>query len=183
MKTHSKSVKPFVISAWTPVAGQFFLFGLILMLAGCADPPNKGLGPPKLDAQVNEETTLEPNFVTVQHCLIGFAGSVDKASRSKKKARELAVELLARAKNGEDFDAIVKEYTDDSHPGIYRMANFGIQGDTNPALDPSERTFKRDEMAAAFGDVGFKLKVGEFDMSEYSKKYSPFGYHIIKRIE
>jgi hypothetical protein len=41
----------------------------------------------------------------------------------------------------------------------------------------------RSGMAPAFGDVGFSLKVGEVGVAQYDKKTSPFGIHVIKRIQ
>ena len=41
----------------------------------------------------------------------------------------------------------------------------------------------RDGVVRAFGDVGFALEVGEIGMSEYDATASPFGWHIIRRLE
>lgn len=122
----------------------------------------------------------EPDHIRVQHILIGFEGSArpTKARRSAAEAKTLANEVLERAKKGEDFDALVTQYTDDSPPGIYAMANHEVQ--LNP---PPPREFPRGRMVAAFGDVGFKLAVGEIGMSDYDPGKSPYGYHIIKRLE
>ncbi|MCH2102017.1 MAG: peptidylprolyl isomerase [Planctomycetes bacterium] len=46
-----------------------------------------------------------------------------------------------------------------------------------------ERALPRDQMAGAFGDVGFKLQVGEVGLAKPDAQNSPFGYHIIKRIK
>ena len=85
--------------------------------------------------------------------------------------------MFKRAQAGEDFGALVKEYTDDSFPGIYKMNNFGL-----PA-DPAKQIFARDRMVPAFGDTGFPLKVGEIGLAEYDVHNSRYGWHIIKRIE
>jgi hypothetical protein len=125
--------------------------------------------------------SLEPDFVTVQHILIAFKGSLpDKnISRSKEEAEALAKEILAKAQEpNADFDALVRKHTNDSHPGIYKMANHNVH--------PSKITGKvspRGRMVAAFGDVGFPLQVGKVGMANYDLKTSPFGWHIIKRIE
>ncbi len=117
-----------------------------------------------------------PDVVTVQHVLISFKGKVDKpVERTKKEAEKLAWEIFDRAEAGEDFDALVQEYTDDSHPGIYTMVNRGVP--QKPGAS------KRDDMAASFGDVSFKLEVGEVGMARFHAQLSPFGYHIIKRLE
>jgi len=126
----------------------------------------------------------EPDFVTVQHILVGFEGSVgDKEiNRTKTEAAALAKTLLERAQGGEDFDALVKEYTDDAHPGIYRMANFFSQPDMSPEA-VEEKIFPRSRMVNAFGDVGFPLEVGEIGMANYDPNTSKYGWHIIKRIK
>jgi parvulin-like peptidyl-prolyl isomerase len=41
----------------------------------------------------------------------------------------------------------------------------------------------RNEMVAAFGDVGFNISVGNIDIADYDPAKSPFGYHIIKRLK
>jgi parvulin-like peptidyl-prolyl isomerase len=126
-----------------------------------------------------ERAAGEPDQITVQHILIGYKGSVPgkNITRTATEARTLAHELLERAQAGEDFDALVAEYTNDSPPGIYKMANRGV------AADPSQQVFPRDGMVPAFGDVGFSLEVGEIGMSEYDHQKSPYGWHIIKRLK
>jgi len=121
----------------------------------------------------------EPEFIAVQHILIAFEGSVPgkNITRSQQSAAELANKVLAMAKEGKDFDELVKEFTDDSHPGIYKMANFGV-----PA-DMSQKVYPRDKMVPAFGDVGFPLEVGEVGMAEYDPVKSKYGWHIVKRVE
>lgn len=120
----------------------------------------------------------EPDYIKVQHCLIGFKGSLPKPSvtRSKDEAKTLAYQIFERAKKGEDFDAIVKQYTDDSPPGIYAMANIGKQ-------PRNAQEYPRARMVAAFGDTGFPLKVGEYGIADFDPKKSPYGWHIVKRIE
>jgi hypothetical protein len=38
-------------------------------------------------------------------------------------------------------------------------------------------------MIPAFGNVGFALKVGEIGIASYDEQSSPYGWHIIKRLE
>jgi hypothetical protein len=59
--------------------------------------------------------------IQVQHLLISFKGAGTDATRSKEAAEKEAAALWERAAKGEDFDALVKKYTDDAHPGIYGM--------------------------------------------------------------
>ena len=126
----------------------------------------------------------QPDEITVQHILIGFKGSVrgKPVTRSKEEAEKLASEILEKAKTGADFDALVKEHTDDSHPGIYSMANYGLAGDMNPPK-VADKVFQRAGMVPAFGDVGFPLKAGEVGLAPYDLKKSKYGWHIIKRIK
>ena len=146
----------------------------MLLLAGTsnsADPkPASAPTPPA-------EAAKEPEHITIQHVLIGFSGSVPgkNITRTQDEAKKLADEILARAKKGENFDELVKKYTDDSAPGIYSMANNGVA--------PAAGEYPRNRMVPAFGDAGFPLAVGEFGMASYDKARSPFGWHIVKRLK
>lgn len=119
----------------------------------------------------------EPDHITIQHVLIGFTGSVPgkNITRTMEDAKKLAHEILDRAKKGEDFDALVKKYTDDSAPGIYSMSNKGVA--------PAQGEYPRGGMVPAFGDAGFPLQVGEVGIAEYDKARSPYGWHVVKRIK
>jgi parvulin-like peptidyl-prolyl isomerase len=121
----------------------------------------------------------EPDKVVVQHVLIGIKGKIasKQISRSKKEARTLAYEILDRAEAGEDFDALVKEYTDDRYPGRYVIIN------RNVSQLPGEGEYKRDDLAIKFGDLAFRLDVGEYGMATFHAVSSPYGYHVIKRLE
>ena len=122
----------------------------------------------------------EPERVTVQHILIAFKGSLPndtKVTRSREDAEKLALKVFERAKAGEDFAAMVKMYTNDSYPGIYKMTNRGV------APDRSKQEFARTGMVPAFGNVGFGLEVGGIGLAVYDPATSKFGWHIIKRLE
>ncbi|HBE72372.1 MAG TPA: hypothetical protein DDW52_29915 [Planctomycetaceae bacterium] len=124
----------------------------------------------------------EPAYITIQHCLIGVRdGMPQQAIRSVEDGRELANELLERAKAGEDFAAIIRQYTDDSPPGIYKMANHGFESDSGGRI-ASRTIYARGGMVPAFGDIGFSLEVGQFGLAEYDPVKSQYGFHIIKRI-
>ncbi len=132
----------------------------------------------KVDAS-EKANEAEPAYITVQHCLIAFKGTLPgkPITRSKEEAKELAVQLLEKLRAGADFEEIIRDNTDDSPPGIYKMANYGSMSDRRSEI------LGRGEMVAAFGDTGFPLQVGEFGLAEYDPKTSPFGWHIVKRIK
>ncbi len=118
---------------------------------------------------------VEPQHVQVQHILIAFAGSGTRASRPMEEAKKLAYEVLEKARKGEDFDALVKQYTDDSPPGIYGMSGIGV------AAGAGE--YARDKMVPAFGNVGFAISAGNIGIADYDPQTSPYGWHIIKRLK
>lgn len=122
---------------------------------------------------------VEPDRVEVQHILISFHEALPKESvtRTREEAEALAREILERARAGEDFDALVEQYTDDQYPGIYRMANHGIEA------DEAASEFPRSRLVKAFGDVGFSLEVGEIGTTVYDPETSKYGWHIIKRLK
>lgn len=117
---------------------------------------------------------IDAREVEVQHLLVSFAGSgVPTATRSREEAESLAAQLFTRIQEGADFGALIEKYTDDSPPGIYGMT----QGEAAPGLYP------RRGMVAAFGDVGWRLSVGEVGVAPYDPEKSPFGWHLIKRLK
>lgn len=120
---------------------------------------------------------VEPQHVEVQHILIGFTGSVrgKPITRTKEEARTLAYQLLERARAGEDFDALVRQYTDDQPPGIYGMSAVGVT--------PLPGEYPRDQMVAAFGNVGFAVSPGNIGIADWDPATSPYGWHIIKRLK
>lgn len=169
-------------------------FSLLLLvgvglMSGCAQPQSatssNQIEPSAVDpAQPTTTENGEASHITVQHILIGFSGSVPgkPITRTKEEAEKLAGEVLEKAKSGEDFDQLVKAHTNDSPPGIYKMANDGFAGDRS-SRDQSKWVFERGGMVPAFGNVGFTLGVGEIGMSQWDAKESPYGWHVIKRIK
>ena len=97
-------------------------------------------------------------FVRCKHILIKNDSGEDPAEN-----RALAEQLLERIRNGEDYDTLMHEYTED--PGIQS--------------EPGGYYFFRGEMDAAFENASFALADGEIsDIVE-----SSYGYHIIWRCE
>ena len=107
----------------------------------------------------------EPEVIAAQHVLVAYKGASGAAktiTRSKADAKKRAEEVAAKAKKGDDFTALVKQYSDE--PGAAdRLGNLG--------------KFKRDAMVKPFSDAAFKLKLNETsDVVE-----TQFGFHVIKR--
>jgi hypothetical protein len=160
---------------------------LLLPALGCTKTEHSGAtvsgdstAPPKegsMSAGTTGSTMPTPMHIQVQHVLIGFTGSVPgkNITRSREEARTLAYQILDRAKAGEDFDGLVRQYTDDSPPGVYSLSAVGVT--------PAQGEYPRDQMVPAFGNIGFALQVGEIGIADYDPTASPFGYHIIKRLK
>ncbi|MCD8180690.1 MAG: peptidylprolyl isomerase [Firmicutes bacterium] len=72
-----------------------------------------------------------------------------------------AEELLERAQNGEDFDTLISEYSEDPGSETY----------------PDGYVFTDDEMVAEFQDGVDSIGVGEFTLVK-----SSYGYHVIQRL-
>ena len=78
-----------------------------------------------------------------------------------KKGEELANLILEKAKNGEDFDKLVKTYNQD--PGMNDNGDGYI--------------FTEGDMVSEFYDCAKELKPGEFGVVK-----SSYGYHVIERL-
>jgi len=150
---------------------------LACVLAGCGEAPREGVEP-------TAALTVEPDRVKVDHILIAAKnGRMARITRTKAEAGALARDLVARLRAGTaDFAALKQEHSDDGDPsqprgGPYTMVNHGVAGAEPP------RVMRRDGMVPAFGDVSFHLAVGELGLAEMDDVTSPFGYHIIKRLE
>lgn len=84
-----------------------------------------------------------------------------KSEEEKIKAKELFENVLKRAQAGENFDALMNEYSED--PGL--------------ATAPSGYVFGAGEMVPEFEQAVFSAKEGEI-----TSCVSSYGYHIIKRL-
>lgn len=83
------------------------------------------------------------------------------SDEDKENAKQKAEDILRRAKSGEDFDALAKEFSED--PGL----------ETNP----DGYVFGDGEMVAEFQSGTDALSFGEIGLVE-----SDFGYHVILRM-
>lgn len=192
--------------------------------------------PPQTEEVVRPlaEGETEARRVIVQHILISMAG-VERvnSTRTAEEAKALAYELLERAKNGEDFGELVKEYSDDHSstltdpPGRYKILDAGgfdyesmckgielqmqaaerstvyeekvMKGELTmqdareqlmaefseqiKALQEIQWMERNGGLVPGFGDMAFSLAVGEIGIVDFDPAKSPFGWHIIKRIQ
>jgi parvulin-like peptidyl-prolyl isomerase len=108
----------------------------------------------------------QPEKVRAAHVLISTKDPTTGAEMSdteKAAKKKIAEDVLKRAKAGEDFAKLAKEYSDD--PG---SKNTG-----------GEYTFPRGQMMPAFEEAAFSLKTNQVsDIVTTS-----YGYHIIKLYE
>jgi parvulin-like peptidyl-prolyl isomerase len=108
-----------------------------------------------------------PSEIAARHLLVSYQGALrasPSVTRSKAEAQTRATEALTRAKAGEDFEALVKEFSDE--PGA---------GERGGSLG----RFGRGMMVPAFEKAAFKLAPKEIsDLIE-----TPFGFHVIQRTE
>lgn len=103
----------------------------------------------------------EARTITVQHVLIktyaldGTGKKIEYTENAKQDAYKEACEVLELAKNGEDFDELIRKYSED---------------------DKSTYSFGKGEMDPAFETAAFNLGTDEIsDIVE-----TEYGYHIIK---
>ncbi|MGQ0613334.1 MAG: FG-GAP-like repeat-containing protein [Planctomycetaceae bacterium] len=119
-----------------------------------------------------------PERVVVRHLQISFdESSPPDASRTRERARALALDLLRRARAGESLDALARElYGDAAEPPLA----LPIVEDRLQA-QPGERS--RASLPRGFASVAFSLGVGEMGLVEYDAADSPHGFHVVARIE
>jgi parvulin-like peptidyl-prolyl isomerase len=150
-------------------------------LAACAgDPPKRAEEPDQLKTtSLAEERCLteaaasperkadEPGSVTVKHILVKHA-EAERAEPSVKRSRGQAcvraLEVIERLKGGDEFDALVSEFSEEA--GAATRA--GMLG-----------AIKRDEVEPAFAAAAFALDVGQVSNVVETK----FGFHVILRAE
>ncbi len=96
-----------------------------------------------------------PDLVRTSHILIPGGGTAEQAAQAKQRAES----ILARAKKGEDFAKLAKEYSVDSSAS--QGGDIGFSS--------------RDNLVAEYADAAFSLPVGGVALAK-----SQSGYHVIK---
>ncbi len=119
---------------------------------------DEGIEKPTTEQMASEYAT---EYIRASHILLSTQEAESDEDRAAVKAK--AEEVLAKAKAGEDFAALIKEYGED------------------PGMEDNEETgyyFTTGEMVAQFESAAFALEVD--GISELVE--TAYGYHIIKRL-
>lgn len=135
----------------------------IISVSYYADELQEALGSAEYSEEQEKEYFKE-HYRRAKHILIatkdmttGEEYDEDKQEEAKQKAEE----LLEKAKNGEDFDALISENSED--PGS--------------KTNPDGYVFTDNEMVTEFQDGVDSLQTGEFTLVK-----SDYGYHVIQRL-
>lgn len=107
-----------------------------------------------------EEMTADKT-ASVRHILLLTEGKTEPEKAEQKKKIE---DILARAKAGEDFEALAKQYSED--PGV--KDNGGLYVD-----------FPRGQMVKPFEDAAFSVPIGQLS----GVVETDFGYHILQVVD
>jgi len=132
-----------------------------------APPPEPADTAPAAEAAPPPPTPEPEPTVAASHILLQYKGSMragPNITRSKDEAKKLATEVMNKAKKGDDFAALAKQYSDE--PGAKDRA--GALG-----------KFARAQMVKPFADAAFALKPNEIS----NVVETDFGFHVIKRTE
>lgn len=133
------------------------------------------LPPPVTSSVVSADVLArEPiaNVAQVKHILISwndladaYQGQIDpRAAKRDKPAAEAEVkQLVEKLKAGGDFDALMKEFSEDRGSAMTQRA-YQVSPDAQLVIE--------------FRQIGLRLRVGEFGVVQ-----SDFGFHIVKRVE
>lgn len=167
----------------TPLLRTALGFALALTASSCADLTEPGSGAPPAapvaaPAATNEAAPAAPPTPTpaeppaeerigASHVLVQYQGSMrasPEIKRTKEEAQKLAGEIAAKAKKGQDFTGLAKQYSDE--PGAKERGG-------------SLGKFAKGQMVKPFADAAFALKPGEVS----GVVETSFGFHVIKRTE
>jgi parvulin-like peptidyl-prolyl isomerase len=136
-------------------------------VATAPGPSSSSAKPGEAAPEAEDPIAGQPTEIAARHLLVSYQGALrasPSVTRSKAEAQARAEEALKRAKAGEDFALLVKEYSDE--PGA---------GERGGSLG----RFGRGMMVPAFEKAAFKLAPGE--VSEMIE--TQFGFHVIQRTE
>jgi peptidyl-prolyl cis-trans isomerase D len=160
-----------------------FRVALLLLVAACSGSPGGPAQLNKIDQPTTQTLAHDPvesadildrepvaNAARIKHILIGWNqvgndGRTDPraAKRTQKDAQDLIHALVEQIKQGADFDALMKKYSED--PGSASSARVY---DVSPEA----------QLVIEFKQLGLRLRMNEVGVVK-----SEYGYHIMKRVE
>jgi peptidyl-prolyl cis-trans isomerase D len=108
--------------------------------------------------ELNQERFKDPKEIKARHIL--FKVSSDASKSEETEAKEKALAILQRARDGEDFSALARKHSQD--PAASEGGDLGY--------------FERGKMVKPFEELAFTLKPGEIGGPVRTR----FGWHIIK---
>lgn len=123
-------------------------------------------------AQIHDDALTamkDGDYVHAKHILIAFPDDIEKDENgnipesAKAETLAKAKEVLEKVNNGEDFDALIKEYGED--PGMKSQ--------------PDGYYFTKGRMVQEFEDAAYALEIG----ATTGLVETSYGYHIIKRLD
>lgn len=123
--------------------------------------------PPSAPGSAARPSAVGPTTIGASHVLVMHRRSErvpPTITRTREEARTRAEDVLRRARAGEDFAGLARQYSDE--PGAATSGG-------------SLNTFRRGAMVPAFEQAAFALAVGQIsDIVE-----TDFGFHVIKRTQ
>ena len=158
-----------------------------LVLAACGSHQPGGMTGPTISGKMNNDEPpphpMQSNDILkreartsramVSHVLIawkdladyyGDRGMTDRAkNRSKKQAEDLVKQIYAKAKGGDAFESLMSEYSDD-----LGSSRTGEPYEVKPG----------NKLVLEYRRMGLRMDVGEIALT-----LSPFGWHVLKRVE
>jgi hypothetical protein len=113
---------PFVLALGCdePLSAPTTAVSTVASAAKAPPPPAEAVPAPSTTAPGQDEpaaAAAKPEWITAQHVLVAFKGAKNAPAtikRTKDEAKKRAEEVATKAKAGDDFTALVKEYSDDA---------------------------------------------------------------------
>jgi len=121
---------------------------------------------------------VSPRRVKVKQILVRWSGARDPrgSKLDRSEAELLARALLARARNGTEFKKLVANEADAGLEVeiLTVVADFKTRG---------AGEYSRADLPPALAELVFNLDVGEVGLCEFHEKESPYGWHVVLRVE
>ena len=121
---------------------------------------------------------VPPRRVKVKQIVVRWSGAqgAQGVERDRDAAKKLARRLVGRARHGETLERIVAT-----------EAGAGLKVDVLTVVGtPGTRRageFSRADLPTALSELVFNLDVGEVGLCGFHEKESPFGWHVVLRVE